>query len=138
MHTVRLVAPIGYGLGAYGSVAVRFRLVSDVGDGRTVAMPETLDDYRFRFVRMQERLAERSQGREPTWARRPFTGQKTTLTMVPGRYYVFAECGEGSSHVRGLEVKFTVRNETSAMQSMDVSVPLPASDMKRYGESRPQ
>ena len=137
-HALRFVMPIEYGLGAYGSVAVSFQLDRHVGDGRSVPLPVDLSAYRLRFVRMQERLRERSRGREPIWARKPVAGELTTLAMVPGRYYVYCETGEGTSHIRGLEVKFTVRSDASREQTLHVKVPLPALDMKRYGESRPQ
>lgn len=127
----RLVAPLGYGLGHYGRHTVRFRwLTPDLEPAPTAV----LGDAHLRLIRMENRLGEREGGRTPVWARLEGAGTEVVTRLVPGRYYVFVERGEAGTpvHRRGLEVKFTVHDDTT------VDVPLPPDDGKRYGESSPQ
>ena len=127
----RLVAPMGYGLGAYGRHEVRFRwLTSDLEP----APAAPLGDAHLRLIRMENRLGEREGGRVPVWARLEGAGTEVVTRLVPGRYYVFVEHGEvgEEDHRRGLEVKFTVHDDTT------VEVPLPPEDANRFGDSTPQ
>jgi len=122
---MRLVVPLGYGLGKYGSVAVTFRL-TDAQAEPGAARPDA--DYDLRIIRMNDRLAARTDGREADWARLEQPGSPVTLRMVPGKYYVYAEANRAGTIVRGREIKFHVWE-----RAIDVPVPIPERDLKRYG-----
>ncbi|MGE0192794.1 MAG: hypothetical protein AB7T63_12230 [Planctomycetota bacterium] len=121
----RLVAPMGYGLGAYGRHAVRFRLVGPGAPSDRLAL---------HLIRMENRLGERSLGRVPVWERLELTGDEVHTRLVPGRYYIHAAVGEAgaSDYLRGLEVKFTVDGDT------EIDVPRPGEASSRFGDSSPQ
>lgn len=122
---VRLVVPLGYGLGKYGSIPVTFRLTHPKTKRPIGAGP---DGYDLRFIRMNDRLAARTRGVDPEWVRVEKPGSPVTMTMVPGKYYVYAERRDGERLARGLEIKFHVWGRAGA-----VSVPIPEADMSRYG-----
>ncbi|MDF1699718.1 MAG: SUMF1/EgtB/PvdO family nonheme iron enzyme [Planctomycetota bacterium] len=119
---VRLVAPLGYGLGAYGSVQVTFQLVDAEGQ----AAPNA--DYDLRVISMNDRLAARVSGADPVWARVRKPSLPVTLSMVPGSYYVYAEGRRDGRLVRGTEQKFHAQGATRTQP-----VPVPARDLSRFG-----
>lgn len=121
----RLVAPMGYGLGAYGRHAVRFRLSGDGAPSERLAL---------HLIRMENRLGERSLGHVPVWERLELEGDEVRTRLVPGRYYVHAAIGEAGTadYLRGLEVKFTVDAD------VEIDVPRPADAAARFGDSSPQ
>ena len=119
---VRLVAPVGYGLGHYGSVQVTFRLVDDEGNDAPNA------DYDLRVIAMNDRLAARVQNKDAVWVRIPKPELPITLSMVPGSYYVYAEGRRDGKLVRGTEQKFHAQGET-----VDQIVPVPPKDVGRFG-----
>ena len=119
---VRLVVPLGLGLGAYGSVEVTFRFTD--GDGRTAADA----DCDLRIISMNERLAARTHGSDPVWQRVARPTSPWTTTMVPGAYYVYAERRRDGHLARGVEQKFYVE-----AAPVDRAVPLPETDLSRYG-----
>ncbi len=119
---VRLVAPVGYGLGAYGSGQVTFRLV----DREQQDAPNK--DYDLRVVSMNDRLAARNLQQDAEWKRVAKPALPTTLSMVPGAYYVYAEGRRDGRLVRGVERKFHV-----AAGASEVSVPVPDADLSRFG-----
>ncbi len=122
---VRPVIPVGYGLGKYGSVPVTFQLV----DPKTKKnVRDRLGAFDLRFIRMNDRLAARTRGTDPAWDLVVRPGSPVTLTMVPGKYYVYAERNENGKLRRGLEIKFHVWERPT-----QVPVPLPETDTKRYG-----
>ncbi len=126
---VRLAISLGYGLGARGSCRVTFDLVhAEDGTPLQGAQP-----YALRFIRMQDRLAARTLGVDPYWV--PVTGLSfpAELRMIPGKYYVYCETGEGEAYARGIEIKFHVHGD-----ALRIDVPLPERDRARYGSSRPQ
>lgn len=122
---VRLVIPLGYGLGKYGSIPVTFQLTHPK-TGQTIAAEP--GHYDLRFIRMNDRLAARTQGVDPEWVRVPKPASPVKLTMVPGKYYVYAERTDGEQLRRGIEIKFHVWEKAST-----VAVPVPEADTKRYG-----
>lgn len=122
---VRLVIPLGYGLGKYGSIPVTFQLTHPKTRSKISADP---GDYDLRVIRMNDRLAARTQGTDPEWELVVKPGSPVTLTMVPGKYYVYAERNEDGRLSRGIEIKFHVWEEAT-----EVAVPIPETDMKRYG-----
>ena len=126
----RLIAPIGYGLGHYGAHAVTFRF-RGAPDASMAAAPEAV---RLQVIRMENRLGERRLGRVPRWQALEPRAQPLTVSMVPGRYYVFSEEGERGApgHRRSLEVKFNVAEDRV------VEVPWPIRDPKAEGGSAPQ
>lgn len=119
---VRLVAPVGYGLGHYGSVQVTFRLVDDEGNDAPNA------DYDLRVIAMNDRLAARVQNKDAVWVRIPKPKLPITLSMVPGSYYVYAEGTRDGKLVRGTEQKFHAQGAT-----VDQIVPVPPKDVGRFG-----
>ena len=121
----RLVVPVGYGLGAYGSVAVTFRLTDPMG-GAGEAAPDAA--YDLRIVKMNDRLSARMAGTELEWQRVERPSLPVTLRMVPGKYYVYAEAHRKGALVRGREIKFHAWG-----QAVDVPVPIPERDLRRYG-----
>jgi sulfatase modifying factor 1 len=129
----RLVVPVGYGLGAYGSVAVTFRLTDEEGPPGG-ALPDA--HYDLRVIKMNDRLSARMAGVETPWRRIPHPTMPITLRMVPGKYYVYAEASRGGSLARGREIKFHAWG-----RRVDVPVPVPERDLSRYGsgaDEKPQ
>ena len=122
---VRLVVPLGYGLGRYGSVPVTFRLVDPEAKKGDAAIT---GGYDLRVIRMQDRLAARTAGTETVWQRVQDPGSPATLTMVPGKYYVYAERMRRGKLARGVEIKFQVWEK-----AIEISVPVPERDLGRYG-----
>ncbi|MDA1194061.1 MAG: SUMF1/EgtB/PvdO family nonheme iron enzyme [Planctomycetota bacterium] len=119
---VRLVAPVGYGLGRFGAGRVTFRLVDEDG------APGTDTDLDLRIIAMNDRLAARVRGVDPHWARLKRPSMPFTLALVPGSYYVYAEAHRDGQLVRGKEQKFhLVAGEHEQV------VPVPARDLARFG-----
>lgn len=121
----RLVAPMGYGLAAYGRHAVRFRLTGEGVPSERLAL---------HLIRMENRLGERALGHVPVWEHLELDGDEVRTHLVPGRYYIHAAAGEAGTadYLRGLEVKFTVDADT------EIDVPRPADAAARFGDSSPQ
>lgn len=122
---LRLVSPVGYGLRQGGSVSVTFGL-TDPLTGEVLTHPDEQHD--LRIIRMNDRLASRTAGTETIWARVVRPAFPLTLTMVPGKYYVYAETQRAGALARGREIKFHVWDH-----AVDVPVPAPERDLKRYG-----
>jgi len=122
---VRLVIPLGYGLGHYGAIPVTFQFVHPKTKQKIDIQP---GNYDLRFIRMNDRLAARTRGVDPDWDLVVRPGSPVTLTMVPGKYYVYAERNENGQLRRGIEIKFHVWQRAS-----EVAVPLPEADTGRYG-----
>jgi len=130
---LRLLVPIGYGLGKYGSIDVTFRL-EDRMAAAGAAAPS--GGYDLRIIRMNDRLTARTALVDAVWARVVAPPSPVTLTMVPGKYYVYTEARRGEDMVRGLEIKFQVWD-----RPVEVPVPIPEKDMRRYGsggQEKPQ
>jgi formylglycine-generating enzyme required for sulfatase activity len=129
----RLLAPVGYGLGRYGSVEVTFRLTDPLaGEGETP--PETT--YDLRIIKMNDRLSARMAGVETDWRLVKNPTLPVSLRMVPGKYYVYAETHRKGRLARGPEIKFHAWGK-----QVDVPVPIPERDAKRYGsgiDEKPQ
>ena len=119
---VRLVAPVGYGLGHYGSVQVTFRLVDE--DGKDAPN----QGYDLRIIAMNDRLAARVQNQDAVWVRVTKPELPITLSMVPVSYYVYAEGERDGKLVRGIEQKFHAKGDTR-----DQIVPVPPKDVGRFG-----
>ena len=118
----RLVAPVGYGLGHYGSVQVTFHLVDE--DGKDAPN----DGYDLRIIAMNDRLAARVTGKDAVWVRVAKPTLPITLSMVPGSYYVYAEGHRDGELVRGLEQKFHAKGD-----ALRQPVPVPPADLSRFG-----
>lgn len=119
---VRLVAPVGYGLGQYGSVQVTFTLVDEHGQ------PAPNEGYDLRIIAMNDRLAARVQNRDAVWVRVTKPDLPVTLSMVPGSYYVYAEGERDGTLIRGIEQKFHAQGA-----ALEQTVPVPPADASRFG-----
>ena len=126
---LRLVAPVGYGLGAYGRCRVRF-IAGRPGE----LLAERGAPTRYALIRMEDRLAERDAGLIPRWAHLPVRGTSVETTLVPGRYYVLLESGTRGTpgYCRGDELKFTAEDQ------LTLEVPLPKALAGGIGASTPQ
>jgi len=120
----RLVSPLGYGLGRYGTTAVTFRLVDELTPGPAPIR----GGYDLRVISMNDRLQARALGIEAEWTLVPDPASPVTLTMVPGAYYVYAERARDGQLLRGKEMKFYV-----GAVAVERTVPIPERDQKRYG-----
>jgi len=121
----RLLVPVGYGLGRYGSVQVTFRLEDRRAGPGDVA---PTGGYDLRLIRMNDRLTARTARVDAVWARVPAPPSPVTLSMVPGKYYIYSEAVHGGALDRGREIKFQVWDHP-----IEVPVPIPEKDMRRYG-----
>ena len=121
----RLVVPVGYGLGRYGSVHVTFQLTDPKAGGRPSPPDPTYD---LRIIKMNDRLSARMAGTETDWKLVKAPTLPLAMSMVPGKYYVYAETRRNGVLVRGREIKFHVWGQT-----VDVPVPVPERDLGRYG-----
>lgn len=127
----RLVAPMGYGLGAYGKHAVTFAWRER--DPTLHVDPDAVE-LSVSVNRMENRLGSRTLGQVPPWERIAAAATGVATRLVPGRYYAFVEAGrEGEpGHLRGVEIKFVVEGESV------VELPLPRFDARQFTDSSPQ